>query len=322
LHPDCLNYGVRASWCDNEFCNTPRCPVCRHNFVVKEHVVCSNCSPETCDNCKNESDMLYPSVRTQIELDVEARKLMGRRQLNGFCIKCKANTTIGENKLCIQCIQQTLQKNRLICFYCASFERRQDIVAPNNWIGSHRGTCTNCKEFRRLDQDGLCVNCYSTYILHRIRCYTCQSYFTPTKDDQTHCATCQEVCLGCNTKFSPANAIECFCSACLHLVSRGICVMCKKPQRYPLSTRGHCSTCDEPYLSSASTEERFWCRACNIEEVNSPEQLCSNCKTKDKLCPGCYNQTIHVADWICKVCRDVRTRKHTEIRNRGVGEQR
>ena len=291
-----------------ESCTTPdcdladhQCPVCRQRFVKQAQEVCATCRPWACENCGKVTRAAHVKTKSPAEIATEVRILMGYGTSIGRCLTCETIKAIGDMGICQECVLKKITESELVCEDCLH-EDSNSAWMPE---GRYPGSCRDCGDEKLLNEEYLCKRCYDkqnfkglTYTPSR-RCWNCHEVFLVQRQDQHFCNSCAPKCYGCGGKFDPYTRDESFCENCLDRLASHQCTNCGSDDMF-LDDRGYCSGCAN---FVGYPRQPYFCKVCEITEVDSYGQVCSGCQHRIKNCPRCYTNKIEAKEYICDSCK-------------------
>ena len=339
-------FGMSVTTCNEIWCKCfHRCVSCDYVIVNKPDTICNKCSDDVnCDSCnisKHYYSLIFYQFYSKPKAPItvvsygkcrECGSTAKQLDKQGLCKKHETHPRM--MNFCSTCYNQTQG-------YCSNCDNPSDVVTfqqrlcpeceyGRNWSMNPEQPnthCKICKQYKLLDNDKVCQQCYTDLVLNQLsltdkfsKCHVCTAYvpngvevcktcqiqsteckeckkhFTPNYTNELFCTECQRKCLGCEKPISTSSRFQVFCPSCNHKRRDGICVGCSKPTvPYALNVLGFCGRC-------TTTESLFGlkavCPICNTTEVNHPEEPCEKCKSKDYHCLVC-NEKIGYAFYAC-----------------------
>lgn len=128
---------------------------------------------------------------------------------------------------------------------------------------------------------------------------SCGTLFVPLNNNDHRCPEHAPRCVSCGRK-SDQN----LCSTCTSSIEKGICTSCgEKYIDGVYDYRGRCMNCMDEELDFFMGEG--YCR-CGTRETDNPGEICKDCPTYRKLCPGCWDQMIKSDETLCKNCKETK----------------
>lgn len=199
---------------------------------------------------------------------------------------------------CRLCIEDKLDVTELVC---------KDCHEETEWMKDDRDEkyCEDCGELRSVNEDFICKSCFDkrkNFMQDQslMRCYNCQSKFSPITAYDNFCVKCKPSCKACGGKFNPEEKTEVFCETCLENMRAGHCTNCYLEDKF-LDDRGQCGKCAEYF--GVKKSDLIYCPVCEVEQVSYRGEACSNCRARIISCPRCYETKIEAKEYICSKCK-------------------
>lgn len=216
-NPECfIGSFQKAKGCNLETCGVsqPRCPKCQYFFVQLPNKVCPKCSPATCSECEQVSDILIrvDEFACVCPNCITSEGYIKRYKQRVENLKLHLNP---EAKRCARCLNKFVPQvpTQTVCNKCIFL--------------SNRGVCYVCNKRRTLDQNGICGDCKIKYSV---------GYRNSNILEQGYCL--------CGEKEAPYQGYICRTRRCLEKYKAKLCPACTAVDpNYILPDEYICAAC-------------------------------------------------------------------------------
>jgi hypothetical protein len=287
--------------------------------VETEGQVCSDCGIGVCDNCQNQTILLYAQKPHAMKVD----RLMGFGAYEDNCKSCLVYKPLGDSKICKECTIAQHTKN--VCYDClhnscsncggkslpinGSSQLCVKCEASSQWdtISSPdmrtMDRCKICKKMAGPVNDyGICKVCHEKEV-NLCACVKCAAPMRRVSPGQLLCVECTVGCLSCGTALLTNFKDTKYCDTCSDAISQGLCTDCGRFD-IALDAYGKCSRHTKlRHQLYDSGNERYFCVNCE-KETNQERHLCDECSNQFTQCPNCHERDMHVNNFVCNTCYD------------------